>query len=274
MILLPTQSSRHFVIPSFPFVFSLSLLRVSLLYNIHLMLSYLQEIYLQVVRFLSPVECVVCHKPWEYICPAHRKYLVKHVSECYLCHTATLSFSVCDEHIWGVLQWVVVGFYYTRLVAYCVHIAKYASSWSMFHIFGQQGALDIRMHPDLQRALRQWKLIITSVPMHPRKQHYKRWYNQAEKLAEYLAEELCLKHTPLCLKEKNTMTQTRLSRRFRKQNAKDLYVYSGPLLPEGSVVLIVDDIITTWSTVQAVAEAIKKTNPQVLIWGWCVARNG
>ncbi|MEI7477913.1 MAG: hypothetical protein WCJ81_05480 [bacterium] len=41
------------------------------------------------------------------------------------------------------------------------------------------------------------------------------------------------------------MTQTRLSRRFRKQNAKDLYVYSGPLLPEGSVVLIVDDIITT-----------------------------
>jgi ComF family protein len=102
------------------------------------------------------------------------------------------------------------------------------------------------------------------VPIHPRKK-FARGYNQSELLARGLSKSW---GTPilkqLVRKKGYTKSQTKLDRFGRWDNVQDIF-RSTELLQSRSHVLIVDDVITTGATLEALVHAIQFVNPKIQI---------
>ncbi len=93
--------------------------------------------------------------------------------------------------------------------------------------------------------------IIIPVPLHPEKLRL-RGYNQSAQFAQGLSDRL-LKPVEIdnLIRLKHTDTQTKKSRFSRYENMKDVFKVNAPEKLEGKHVLLVDDIITTGSTIEA-----------------------
>jgi ComF family protein len=92
---------------------------------------------------------------------------------------------------------------------------------------------------------------IIPVPMHPKKQK-KRGYNQSELIARGLSESMEIPvDTKTLVKTMKTETQTRRSRFSRWENVKEVFELKDHQHLAGKHVLLVDDVITTGSTLES-----------------------
>ena len=102
---------------------------------------------------------------------------------------------------------------------------------------------------------------IIAVPLHWRR-HWSRGYNQSYELACGVAEVTGL---PLLRRQvrrvRNNESQTRKSGEERIQNVQNLFI-ARPALPYRHV-LLVDDVLTTGSTLTSCAKALLQANPDV-----------
>lgn len=100
----------------------------------------------------------------------------------------------------------------------------------------------------------------TFVPMH-KKRERKRGYNQARVLAEELAAHTTTPCIPLLEKIKETPNQARLDRETRETNLAG--AFSAPTKVPEHIVLI-DDVMTTGSTVNECAKILKKSGASIV----------
>ena len=106
------------------------------------------------------------------------------------------------------------------------------------------------------------------VPMHP-KRLCQRGFNQAAELTKQLGHSLKLPYDlSLCKKITNTAPQASLNADQRRKNLQN--AFSAGLLPYQHVT-IVDDLLTTGSTVNELAKILKKQGV-VQVDVWCCAR--
>lgn len=110
---------------------------------------------------------------------------------------------------------------------------------------------------------------LVAVPLHASR-HRERGYNQAEEIARVLAAELGL---PLLRRgverRRPTVTQTAQSARERLRNVTDAFAVHGDV--RGLRLAIVDDVITTGATVNALAATLLKAGAASCA-AWAVAR--
>lgn len=105
---------------------------------------------------------------------------------------------------------------------------------------------------------------IIAVPM-TKEAVRKRGYNQSVLLAEEIAEKM---HLPLLTpieKRKKTKEQNKLSRSERQHNLKGAFHLTKPSDVRGKRILLVDDFVTTGSTMIAVTQELLKGEPQEVI---------
>lgn len=102
---------------------------------------------------------------------------------------------------------------------------------------------------------------ICGVAMHPLKQR-RRGYNQADELAAQLAKRLNLPCASLLEKRKNTAAQHTLSAEKRRSNLKGAYTVPCPQQVYGKRILLVDDVVTTGTTLSECAEALYAAGAQ------------
>ncbi len=106
---------------------------------------------------------------------------------------------------------------------------------------------------------------IVPVPLHKKKKRI-RGFNQAEVIARGIARAL---HLPVChellVRCDNTGTQTKRSRFARWQNVSDAFATPDPQELSSKSILLVDDVVTTGSTLEACAVKLLEI-PGVKIW--------
>lgn len=103
--------------------------------------------------------------------------------------------------------------------------------------------------------------VVCFVPSSP-KRLKKRGYNHAEDLAKEFCKLADLPCKPLLDKIKETEHQTELTREQRKTNVIDAFVCTDKQSAKGKVVLLLDDVFTTGSTLQECSKALKKARPK------------
>jgi competence protein ComFC len=101
------------------------------------------------------------------------------------------------------------------------------------------------------------------VPIHPRKR-FARGYNQSEMIAKGIAELIDLPlEKSIVRKVRHTGSQTRRGRFLRWDNVSENFTTKGCQVPQHSHYVIVDDVITTGATIEAMVNVLKENYPEL-----------
>lgn len=110
--------------------------------------------------------------------------------------------------------------------------------------------------------------VVSWVPL-TRRRKRKRGYNQAQLLAEGIAKRLELPYGPCLVKIRNNSAQSKTaSAAERSRNVVGVYAVKEPSEIEGKNILLVDDVVTTGSTLSECARMLRKAGANKV---YCVA---
>jgi ComF family protein len=144
-------------------------------------------------------------------------------------------------------------FYFSKGSKYqsLLHNLKYKGMKELGAEIGKHFAIDL-----MQSEVFSSVDIVCPVPLHPSKEK-KRGYNQSWWIASGIARQMQKELSADNLKRVTaTETQTRKSRFERWQNVEGIFELSDPEAFSGKHVLLVDDVVTTGSTLEACAQTI------------------
>lgn len=148
------------------------------------------------------------------------------------------------------LKAVTACFFFSKdgKVQHLIHELKYKGNQEAGVFLGQELGRSI-----LEAPLFQGIDYLIPVPLHPKRER-QRGYNQSLLIAQGLSEVTGIPIGDRFLVRKvNTATQTKKSKEERWQNVKDIFEVRHPERLEGKYVLLIDDVLTTGSTLEACA---------------------
>jgi ComF family protein len=134
-----------------------------------------------------------------------------------------------------------------------LHQLKYKDNHDIGIIMGQYAAVDLLQSDDFKSVE-----IIIPLPLHPKKLIL-RGYNQSELIAKGLANIMEVHiDTATLIRTKENTTQTKKSVFERFENTKGIFDLTDTKNLEGKHVLLVDDVLTTGSTIEAAIVALMR----------------
>ncbi len=106
---------------------------------------------------------------------------------------------------------------------------------------------------------------LVAMPLHPHRLRV-RGYNQSQLLARELARQLRLPlFSSACMRTRNTSTQSTLKWKDRNRNLRDAFSCSAAI--SGKHVAIVDDVMTSGSSVNELAKSLRAAGAtEVSVW--------
>lgn len=223
--------------------------------------------------WIFPRICIGCWSSWSYLCSQCKKQLHPHPELCPITHQSSPWYAVRQDLLTlaSPLDGCIVLFRFEPLIKKLIRQLKYYHRGDIAQFLGERLALAVQSHDLITYKS---KLIVTYVPAHWYRHYIIKGYNQSKLLAQSLSSFLPnTSFVSLFKKRKHTHSQVWLSREERKTNLSDAFLLTRPLDP-GSVILIVDDVLTSGATLTELASTIKKSQPDCQVWGLCVARNG
>jgi len=152
---------------------------------------------------------------------------------------------------------------YNEEVAGLIHQIKYQHNNALIRLFSELLAAHIHSHPlpDID--------FLIPTPMHWRK-NLLRGNNHALLLTQTLSKQLQLPmHKTMLIRRTNNRDQKQLNLDQRKQNLKNAFVCEG--LVKNARIALVDDIITTGSTMEAMAKTLMDAGASS-VHCWAIAR--
>ncbi len=174
-----------------------------------------------------------------------------------------------DQFFWGRvhLEAVTALFFYQKgcKVQKLIHKLKYQGKREIGFFSGKLLASRLRTSAG-------WNTLdmVLPVPLHPKKQR-QRGYNQSECFARGLSEGLNISLTLNNLIRKfHSESQTRKTRFMRWKNVEAVYHVKNPEVFKNKNLLLVDDVITTGSTIEACSQKLLET-AGVKIWVAAIA---
>lgn len=113
--------------------------------------------------------------------------------------------------------------------------------------------------------------VVMPVPLHPHRRR-ERGYNQSSLLASALAARLNRRQDASSLiRVRDTDHQARITGEERRRNLHAAFAVPRPEYIRGRTILVVDDVMTTGSTLDACAHVLKKAGAHH-VWGLALAR--
>jgi ComF family protein len=217
-------------------------------------------------RILPAQPCVMCGSMshnglWCRACDAALPYL--NAPHCPVCALPTHNGEVCGHCLAQppLFTLATAVFGYAFPLDKLIQDMKYAEQLALAHAFAKKlvQAIDKSSLPDY----------VIAMPLHPAKLR-ERGFNQSLLLAATVARELKLKLLPnACRRVRDTPPQSALPWKERKKNVRNAFSCEMDLA--GKRVALVDDVLTTGASLNALAEAVSKRGA-IQISVWVVAR--
>jgi ComF family protein len=205
-----------------------------------------------VISLLFPQVCAACgtllYRNEETVCLSCRYLLPRTGYE-------TVPDNPVARIFWGRvrLEAAMACFFFSKKgkVQNLIHELKYKGNYEAGHFLGVETGKSL-----LKSSWFQSVDLMVPVPLHPKRQR-KRGYNQSEVLAKGINESAGISLiTNNLVRMHASETQTKKSRSARWENVKDIFALQRPDELKGKHVLLVDDVVTTGSTVEACVQTL------------------
>ncbi len=201
--------------------------------------------------FLFPRECLHCGK-------------LLNTAENFLCEncsdnlTETNETLLCSEYERKFLNGNIIKDFYSAFVFVkgspiqsLIHGVKYGGKFGAGKFLGEIVARKGK------NKIEEWNAdFIVPVPLHPVKKAM-RGYNQSFYLAKGVSENSAVKVNKVLVRKKFTISQTTLSKKERERNVSDAFGLKRFAKIGNEKIILIDDVITTGSTVLAAAKILK-----------------
>jgi len=215
-----------------------------------------------IASLLYPPACTICSAmvaPGEYLCGECDAKAIRIAPPfCAKCSepfegaiTSTFTCANC-AHRTIPFDAAVAAYRGRGIVRRIIHDFKYGRQIHLRHLVGRWlcAALD-----DPRLRGRRFDVIIP-VPLHPTRKR-ERGFNQASLLAELLSAQISIQSQPLLERIRYTTTQTALDRAERMENLHNAFRLRKNMNVRGLRVLLIDDVLTTGSTLSECARVLK-----------------
>ncbi len=218
----------------------------------------------KIERALPAQPCLLCGAPsrngaWCPPCGAALPYLPH--SHCPACALPTLNGAICGRCLKHAPQFerTVAVFAYAFPLDKLVQALKFNEQLLLSRQFASNLAQRIEILPDC----------IVAMPLHPARLH-ERGFNQSLELARHIANKL---NVPLlihaCQRVRDTPPQSSLPWKERGKNMRKAFTCTTDL--SGKHVAIVDDVMTSGASVNALAHALRQSGAR-RVSAWVIAR--
>ncbi len=138
------------------------------------------------------------------------------------------------------------------VVRTCVHALKYQRIRAVAPVLASWAAEALALPPLAGGGFDS----LVPVPLHPKKERI-RGFNQSQLLAEALSRCTGIPVVPALVRQVDTPTQTRFNRRQRMENLRSAFAPAKGICMNHLRPLLVDDILTTGSTLDECARALR-----------------
>ena len=213
-------------------------------------------------------------------CKACNKVLLKHeYLICNLCYVELPRFknstgteSVLEKMLKGRIQYKkaisFLTYQKTSRVQHLLHQLKYSNQPEIGILLGKWMAEELLVSENFSEA------VILPVPLHPKKLK-KRGYNQSSKIAEGISKHLKIPvDETLLFRKKFTSTQTKKDKNERWLNVEDVFGVNADALRNYPKIILLDDVITTGSTIEACSKVLtENSNAELYIVSLAFAEN-
>lgn len=213
------------------------------------------------VHLVFPEVCVSCSKELSFTEKSICSICLSELSETNF-HLSTEPTAI-DQLFWGRFNvhkaYTYLFFEKEKSSQHVLFSLKYKDNPAIGEYFGAKMADRISTIPEFKDVD-----VFIPAPLHPKKA-FIRGYNQSQALAKGLGSEL---EKPVDLtsviRAKHGSTQTKKNRFQRWDNVQSTFKTKNSILKYKHIVLV-DDVITTGSTLESIAQSIRKAHPTVKI---------
>lgn len=229
-----------------------------------------------ILDIIFPIRCIGCNQEDNFICSdCFNKIEICKKQKCPKCLTDSEDGSFCSKcKISSKMKGIIVSASYeNKILQKAIHNLKYK--------FIKDLSADLAKL--LAASLKTWmkyngkdinNIILIPVPLH-KKREKSRGFNQSELLADNLMRRIKLPiNKNLIFRKSCTASQANLDHWQRRKNIKNAFQInknSKNILLTGKIIIIIDDVCTTSSTLEECAKILDKFNPKE-IWGLVLAR--
>jgi competence protein ComFC len=226
-----------------------------------------------ILDFLFPKYCVNCRKVGDYICPNCFSFISFDAEMiCLVCNRPsfdglthpgcknkyTIDGAFCAVAYKGIVKKLIYNFKYKPYLADLKN--------SLVELFYES----LIQQELFQNALG-FSPILVPTPLSPKRLR-QRGYNHSELLAQGLADRFKLKISNVLQRTRETKSQFGLNLKQRKENLKDAFALNTGYSIPNTNVFLVDDILTTGSTLLETARILKRQGARK-VYGLTLARD-
>lgn len=143
-------------------------------------------------------------------------------------------------------------FSYNDSIRSLIHELKYNNRPEIGYVLGAEMGKRLKGYIETDKA------VLLPVPLHKNRRR-KRGYNQSEKICEGFSFESSIPmHTDIIYRKKNNISQTRLNAALRHENVKDIFEFRESEIDKDTLIILIDDIITTGATAKEASGVLKR----------------
>jgi len=220
-----------------------------------------------ILDIIFPILCINCGNHGEYIC----KKCVKNVSrnrfqECFHCGRYCDFGALCSrcKPLWD-LDGIIVVCESSELLRYAIHKYKYNFIVGLSAFLADKFCFCFSYEIGTNN---EWSLV--PVPLHKKREKW-RGFNQSMVIAKLVKDSLLCDLDTKLQRINYSKPQMELDKITRIENIKDAFVYKEQRQKHHRKALIIDDVITTGSTLNECARVLKRAG-YTTVWGIALSR--
>ena len=228
---------------------------------------------MSLLKYLFPVRCIICGKFGSYLCEIHKNLLTRTLPSCFLCGKISSNYQIHEScrintKYGNLFKNVTSLFKYNDIASNLLSAFKYEGVYNIKNVYKELISESVDFI-NLDNLLSLNKLYIFEIPQH-KFRTFERGFIPTQFFAKCINDVLpnSAYVSGIILKKVNNKRQVTVSKRIRHKNIKGVYSCRNiSKIPNNSNILLVDDVITTGSTIKEVALTIKKERPDLNISG-------